>query len=186
MTTKDAYEYRTYFPLMIKSWRKVFRNPDMPFDFVQLPKMAVRDPRDSKVTRESQMWTAQNLKNTGMVVTLDVGEPGLHPKTKRPIGERLANMALAEVYPSATLRTGGKAKALTEFTITGEDRIFVPANARIVGDTVVVSSPDVNKPIAMRYAWKNAPFVNLFGKNGLPAGPFRTDTFDLPEKNPPK
>lgn len=75
---------------------------------------------------------------------------------------------------------------LKEFTICGEDQKFVTADAKIVGDTVVVSSPDVSKPIAVRYAWSLAPIVNLFGKNSLPAGPFRTDDFPLPEKNPPR
>ena len=211
MTTKDAFAYRTYFPLMIESWRKAFHHPDMPFYFVQLPKMGLRDRRDAKVTRESQMWTAQNLKNANMVVTLDVGEPGLHPKLKRPIGQRLANMALAEVYDQDTnyrfplyqraevneskmvihFRHVGEGliskdgEPLKEFTICSADQKFVPAMAEIMGDTVVVSSPGVGAPVAVRYAWQNAPFVNLFGQNGLPVGPFRTDAFDLPEKNSP-
>ncbi|MFT5468254.1 MAG: sialate O-acetylesterase [Verrucomicrobiales bacterium] len=75
-------------------------------------------------------------------------------------------------------------KPLREFTICGADQKFVPADARIVDDTVIVSSPNVSQPIAVRYAWKNDPMVNLFGKNGLPVGPFRTDTFELPEQNP--
>jgi sialate O-acetylesterase len=212
MTTKDAFEYRTYFPLMIESWRRAFRHPDMPFYFVQLPKMALRDPRDSKVTRESQLLTAQNLKNVNMVVTLDVGEPGLHPRTKRPIGERLANVALAEVYDGeveyrfplykrsdvkgATMvirfehvgegLMSNDGEALREFTICGADQHFLPASAEIAGDTVVVSCPEINSPVAVRYAWKNAPMANLFGKNGLPVSPFRTDAFELPEKNPPR
>lgn len=210
LTTKDAFEYRTYFPLMIKSWRKTFQNPDMPFYFVQLPKMGLRDTRDAKVTRESQMLVAKNLKNASMVVTLDKAEPGLHPKTKKYIGERLGNMALAEVYEKEVeylfpiyesheikgskiaiyfdhASEGLKAndgKELSEFTICGEDKKFVEAKAKIEGNSVIVSSPKVSNPIAVRYAWSLAPLVNLTGKNGLPASPFRTDDFELPEKNP--
>ncbi len=208
MTTKDAFEYRTYFPLMIESWRAAFHHPDMPFYFVQLPKMGERDIRDSKVTRESQMLTARTLKNANMVVTLDVGEPGLHPKTKRPIGERLAKMALAEVYGKEVdyqfplylnSEVNGSSlviefehvgeglmsndgQPLREFTICGADQKFVSAKAEIVGKTVVVSSPGVSSPVAVRYAWKGTPMVNLFGKNGLPVGPFRTDQFELESK----
>jgi sialate O-acetylesterase len=195
---------------MIEAWRDAFRQPEMPFFFVQLPKLGARDVRDGKVTRESQMWTANNIKNTGMVVTLDVGEAGLHPKLKRPIGQRLEKLARAKVYgqdaeyasplyKSAKIE-GSKivlqfdkvhnglisndGQPLREFTICGADHNFVVAEAKIVGNTVVVLSDDVAKPVAVRYTWKNDPMVNLFGKNGLPVGPFRTDTFQLPEKNP--
>ena len=77
-------------------------------------------------------------------------------------------------------------EALREFTICGADQHFLPASAEIAGDTVVVSCPEINSPVAVRYAWKNAPMANLFGKNGLPVSPFRTDAFELPEKNPPR
>jgi len=75
-------------------------------------------------------------------------------------------------------------KELREFTICGEDQKFVPAKAKIVGKTLVVFSPEVSKPLAVRYAWNLAPMVNLVGKNGLPVSPFRTDNIELPEKNP--
>ena len=210
LSTKDAYSYRTYFPLMIESWRQTFRNPDMPFYFVQLPKMALRDTRDAKVTRESQMHVAKTLKNANMVVTVDKAEPGLHPKTKKYIGDRLGNMALSDVYDQKVdylfpLYKNSKikdssiiidfdyvgeglmandGKELREFTICGEDKKFVPAKAKIVGTAIIVSSPEVSKPVAVRYAWKMAPLVNLVGKNGLPVSPFRTDNYKLPEKNP--
>ncbi len=208
MTTKDAVEYRVYFLLMINAWRDAFGQPEMPFFFVQLPKLGARDVRDAAPTRESQMWTANNVENTGMVVTLDVGEASLHPKLKRPIGQRLAKLAQAKVYgknaehASAVYKSAkvqgaliviqfehvGKGlmsndgKPLREFTICGADRKFVAADAKIVGNTVVVSRPNVSEPVAVRYAWKNDPMVNLFGRNGLPVGPFRTDDFELKPK----
>jgi len=74
-------------------------------------------------------------------------------------------------------------QSLREFTICGADHNFVAAEAKIVGDTVVVSNADVSEPAAVRYAWKNDPIVNLFGKNGLPVGPFRTDDFELKRKH---
>ena len=140
-----------------------------------------------------------------MVVTLDVGEAGLHPKLKRPIGQRLAKLAQAKVYRQdveyasphyRSAKIGGakiiiqfdhvgkglmssEDEPLREFTICGADHNFVAADAKIVGNTVVVSSAQVGEPVAVRYAWKNDPMVNLFGKNGLPVGPFRTDSFKL-------
>jgi sialate O-acetylesterase len=70
-------------------------------------------------------------------------------------------------------------QSLREFTICGADHNFVAAEAKVIGNTVVVSSADVSEPVAVRYAWKNDPMVNLFGRNGLPVGSFRTDSFDL-------
>jgi len=209
-TTAEALDYRNALPTMIMGWRDAFQNPDMPFLFVQLPRLA-EVGRDLPPTRESQMLTEKNVKNTGMVVTVDVGdEIGLHPKLKRPIGLRLSALAQAKVYGKAVEFTGPRFRAavvkgtevvvslddigqgvvstdgqpLKEFTICGEDNKFLPAQAKIVGDTIVVSSDAVAKPVAVRYAWRNAVFGNLSGKNGLPVGPFRTDAFELPEKNP--
>ena len=209
-TTAEALDYRNALPTMIMGWRDAFQNPDMPFLFVQLPRLA-EVGRDLPPTRESQMLTEKNVKNTGMVVTVDVGdEIGLHPKLKRPIGLRLSALAQAKVYGKAVEFTGPRFRAamvkgtevvvslddigqgvvstdgqpLKEFTICGVDNKFFPAQAKIVGDTIVVSSDAVAKPVAVRYAWRNAVFGNLSGKNGFPVGPFRTDAFELPEKNP--
>ena len=207
-TASSAGHHCGYFPLMIKGWRDVFREPELPFFFVQLPKMSERNPRDLPPTRESQMLTEKNVKNTGMAVTLDVGERGLHPKLKRPIGLRLAALARAKVYGEDIEYTGARFKKATvkgseivisfddvgkglmskggqplkEFSICGEDKEFVPAKAEIVGDTVVVSSDAVAEPVAVRYAWKNEAYVNLFSRNGLPVGPFRSDEFELSMK----
>jgi sialate O-acetylesterase len=211
LTTREAIEYRQFFPLMIGSWRDAFGDPNLPFLFVQLPRMSDRNLRDLPALRESQLHTVSNVPHTGMVVTTDVGkEVGLHPQLKKPIGLRLAKLARAQVYGekisfvgprfkefsvekaeltirfdnlSSSLKTSD-GKPPTEFTICGSDKKFHPAQAQIMEDTIVLSSKEVSQPVAVRYCWRNECFPNLFSKNGLPVEPFRTDTFDLPEKNP--
>ena len=137
-----------------------------------------------------------------MAVITDVGEEDdIHPKQKQPVGERLALAALALSYDkdvcysgptlaSATFEDGkaildfdhtcgglvAKDGSLTGFTIAGADRKFVNAEAEIVGeDTIVVRSPEVDQPVAVRFGWANFPVVNLWNEAGLPASPFRTD-----------
>jgi sialate O-acetylesterase len=211
LTTKEAIEYRKFFPLMIESWRDAFGDPNLPFLFVQLPRMSERNPRDAPALRESQLHTDRTIPHTGMVVSVDVGkEVGLHPQLKKPIGLRLAKLARGQVYgekipivgprfkefsiekavltirfnnlPSGLKTSDGKPP--TEFTLCGPDKKFHPALAKIVEDTIVLSSKEVTQPVAARYCWRNECFPNLFSQNGLPVEPFRTDTFDLPEKNP--
>ena len=198
-----AYQYRTLFPTMIRDWRKAWGS-EFPFYFVQLPNWhankAQPDESDWAELREAQMMTLREPQ-TGMAVTIDIGDAiELHPRNKLDVGRRLAAWALAGTYgqkdiPSgplfdrstiegdkvrihfkytAGLKTndGGPVKG---FAIAGEDRKFVWADARIDGDTVVVSSPKVLKPVAVRYAWADNPIANLYNRAGLPASPFRTD-----------
>ena len=137
-----------------------------------------------------------------MAVALDVGEANdIHPTNKQDVGHRLACTALATVYgmpgipaggplfaralPAGTAirvtftnTTGGlvaRGERLMGFALAGDDRRFVWADARIDGDTVVVSSPAVSAPVAVRYAWADNPVCNLSNRAGLPAAPFRTD-----------
>jgi sialate O-acetylesterase len=154
-------------------------------------------------TRESQAITAASVANTCLAVTIDTGDPdNIHAKEKLPVGERLAYCALAGyyhkhvVYAGPTLRSvdrlpgsirlhfahsdGGlvvKGQKLEEFSIAGEDRKWYWADARIEGNTVVVSSPSVPHPIEVRYAWQSNPAATLFNGAGLPAAPFRTDNW---------
>ena len=202
-----AYQYRTLFPAMIESWREVWNEGEFPFLFVQLaPFMKIEpEPMESAWAelREAQLLTMLNCPNTAMAVITDVGdENDIHPKQKQPVGERLgiAARALAygekieysgPIYDSMEIGDGKvilhfthvdgglecRGDKLTGFTICGEDRKFVNAEAEIVGDTVVVSSPAVPKPVAVRFGWANYPVVNLWNKAGLPASPFRTDDF---------
>ena len=152
--------------------------------------------------REAQALTARTLPACGLTVAIDVGDAGdIHPKDKQTVGHRLALAAEAIAYGRQvewsgpwyrTMEVEGSAirltfdhlggglmacdgESLTGFAIAGEDRAFVWARARIDGDAVVVSSPQVAKPVAVRYAWANNPACNLANKAGLPAVPFRTD-----------
>lgn len=151
--------------------------------------------------REAQALTARTVPHTGLAVTLDVGDAdNLHPTNKQPVGERLALLALRHTYghdvvcdgptfaraekiPHAlrlhfTHTDGGlvvKGDRLGEFSIAGTDRIWHWAEAKIGGDTVIVSSPDVPEPVAARYAWQSNPLATLFNGAALPAAPFRTD-----------
>jgi sialate O-acetylesterase len=152
--------------------------------------------------REAQLMTVQKVPHTGLAVTIDVGDPNdLHPHRKLEVGQRLAVWALGTTYkqpvePSGPLydsmqieggevhlhfehvgsglETRGDAE-LHGFAVAGVDHKFHWADARITGNTVIVSSRDVPQPVAVRYAWGDSPRCNLFNKEGLPASPFRTD-----------
>jgi sialate O-acetylesterase len=152
--------------------------------------------------REAQSMTGTNLANAGTSVTIDIGDAAdIHPKNKQEVGRRLALIALAKTYGKKkveysgpvyaskvvdgsqvrlrfTHATGGlmaKGDKLQGFAVAGEDRKFYWADATIEGDQVVLSSPQVARPVAVRYGWSNNPIVNLYNAAGLPASPFRTD-----------
>jgi sialate O-acetylesterase len=201
-----AYEYRELFPTMIKDWRTRWGQGDFPFYFVQLANFTDRNAQpvesDWAELREAQSMTLA-LPNTGQAVAIDIGEAAdIHPRNKREVGRRLALNALAKTYginvvysgpvfDSVTTQSGkmrvkfkhavglraGDDGALVGFSIAGEDRKFKWAQAKIDGDTVIVWSPEVVNPVAVRYGWSNNPAVNLVNGAGLPASPFRTDTW---------
>ena len=161
------------------------------------------DGDDWTETRESQAITAATVPNSCLAVTIDTGDPdNIHAKDKQPVGDRLALCALAKyygknvVYSGPTLESverlpgsirlhfahsdGGlivKGDKLEEFSIAGDDRKWFWADARIKGNTIVVSSPAVPNPTQIRYAWQSNPAATLFNGAGLPAAPFRTDTW---------
>ncbi len=192
-----AHEYRILFPALIRDWRKQFGH-DFPFLFVQIAPFKGQPPE----IRDAQLHAWRTVPRTMMVVTTDCGDANdIHPQKKEPVGARLAVAARAVAYGEKVAAAspvleklemdGARAKltfthvagglvvegdALTGFTVAGADKKFVPAQAVIAGvDTVVVSSPEVPQPVAVRYGWANVPVVNLFNKAGLPASPFRTD-----------
>ncbi|QDU27402.1 hypothetical protein ETAA8_24890 [Anatilimnocola aggregata] len=195
-------EYAQLFPTMIKSWRKDFNQGDFPFLFVQLAPIggAQKQPAEGGwgPIREAQN-AALALPNTAVAVIVD-SDVDLHPKKKEIPGARLAQAARAIAYgekvtPSGPLYDSVKFEAgkaivsfkhvdkgletrgekLTGFAIAGDDGKFVWADAKVEGDKVVVSSPDVPKPVAVRYGWASNPACNLFSASGMPASPFRTD-----------
>lgn len=203
----EALTYQTLFPTMIRNWRADWKQGDFPFLFVQLaPFMQiVKQPTESNWAelREAQRLTAHREPNTAMAVITDVGdERDIHPKRKGPVGARLALAARALAYGESITYSGpefsemttegdkavinfhnvgsglvAKDGPLTGFTLAGPDHRFVNATAEIRGDQVVVSSPSVKQPAAVRFGWANYPVVNLWNKEGLPATPFRTDNW---------
>lgn len=202
---RNPYLYRTLLPTMISDWRRNWGQGDFPFLFVQLApfdKLPL-DTSGEKwaVLRESQLLTADTVPRTAMAVITDCGDAqDVHPKMKEPVGARLALAARAIAYGEKIAYRGPRFKSLSfrgdramvefecegsrlfakdgdlrGFTVASEDCKFYPARASIVGKKVVVSSPEVAKPAAVRFGWSNCPDVNLFDSTGLPASPFRTD-----------
>ncbi len=197
-----ASEYHALFSAMITGWRKDFAQGDFPFYWVQLANY--QSPVDTTwaFLREAQTQTLA-LPSTGQAVILDLGNVrDVHPRDKRDVGRRLARLALAHDYGLKIVSSGplfakaerdgtGFRVSFTEinggliapqntlggFELAGADKVFKPADAKIENDTVLVTSADVAEPVAVRYAWRNAPLAGLFSKEGLPAAPFRTDTW---------
>ena len=198
-----AYQYRELFPTMIHHWRKWWKQGSFPFYYVQIAPYQYngRPECSAAELREAQMM-ALKVPNTGMVVTMDIGNPkNIHPWNKKVVGDRLALWAMAKTYGQKDIVYSGplyrkmkiegdrirlhfddvgsglvaKDGPLTHFEIAGKDRRFVSAKAMIDGDTILVSAPNVAHPVAVRYGWSNAAEPNLFNKEGLPASSFRTD-----------
>jgi sialate O-acetylesterase len=197
-----AAEYKVLFPLMISQWRRDFHQPDLPFLFVQLPGYEQKnDPTGESWPRlrEAQI-AALKLPGVGMAVTTDIGDPiDLHPPNKRDVGKRLSLIALKQVHHrdvedsgpifQKAVRSGDalhirftNAEGLAlrgdsnqAFTIAGADRKFLPAQARIENDRVILTATGVPKPVAARLNWVNNPKAWLVNKSGLPAAPFRSD-----------
>jgi sialate O-acetylesterase len=203
--SERGYEYRKVLPATIADWRNAFGQGNFPFYIVSLPAYKQRNatPTDDSwaETRESQAITAATVPNTCLAITIDTGDAdNIHPKEKVPVGDRVARCALANNYgkkilfqgptlTSVVRRSGSillhfshadggliaKGGKLAEFSIAGEDRKWVWADARIEGDTIVVSASFVPNPKEVRYAWQSNPAATLLNGEGLPAAPFRTD-----------
>ena len=211
-----AFQYASLFPTMIKNWREDWGQGDFPFLFVQLApyRKIVTEPGDSDWAelREAQLKTARTLPKAGMAVITDVGnENDIHPKQKEPVGARLALAARSIAYGEPIVGAGpeyvgmdvlrdrvvlqfknvgqglvARDGPLKGFAVAGEDKTFVNAEAKIEGDTVVVHSDEVSRPVAVRFGWANYPVVNLWNKEGLPASPFRTDSYPMITEPKPK
>lgn len=190
-------QYQQLFPALISDWRRAWGVGDFPFLFVQIAPYSSMTPE----IREAQLVTLKKSKNTAMAVTIDCGDANdIHPAHKQPVGARLALAARALAYgeqiefsgpmfesmkvegTNAVLRfshLGGglaaKEGALKGFSTAGADKVFHPAQAQIVSDTIIVNSAQVPAPVAVRYGWANVPEGNLINRAGLPASPFRTD-----------
>ncbi len=203
-TNPDTYEET--FSAMIHSWRELWKE-DFPFYFVQIAPYNYGKGDKGALVREQQLETYRNVSKTGMVVVTDItGDTNnIHPKDKINVGKRLAAWALAKTYGIENIEFSGplyrsmevkgnkaiihfdfaekglmkKGNELTDFMIAGEDHQFVPATAVIHDSTVIVSSPEVPHPTAVRMGFTNTAIPNLFNKAGLPASPFRTDDWEV-------
>lgn len=191
-------DYQTLFTGMINDWRARW-NADFPFYFVQIAPYEYVPEASSQSLRDAQRKTL-TLKNTGMAITLDIGEEkDIHPANKQDVGLRLARLALhhdygrneevptGPLYESQSIHsnfidihfkyvgTGLVAKNdLTGFEIAAADGSFVPAKATILGDKILVTSNKIKNPQRVRYGWKNYFEASLFNKEGLPASSFET------------
>ncbi len=197
--------YRNSFETMVKDWRDEWGEGDFPFYFVQLAPYNYSQNLVGAALRDAQRKSL-DIPNTGMVVTLDIGNPdNIHPKDKKDVGKRLSLWALAKTYGKENIVYSGpiyksmkiednkirisfdhigsglycKGDKLTCFTIAGSDKIFHPAKAVIDNNTILVSSDEVKNPITVRFAFGNNDEPNLFNKEGLPASTFRTDDWEI-------
>ena len=197
--------YEKLLTSLIRCWRRTFQDLELPFLYVQLPIHQYKQDPDFKnwcLIREAQMNVYRTIKNTGIAVALDCGVyDDIHPKDKKPVGERLALQALYQVYEKETAQdvfgpiykecvyeenrailsfeyaTDGFLfeEGAQKFEIAGIDGIYYKASAQIEGQQIVVWNEDVKYPRYVRYFWTNYAKVGVFGKNHLPLAPFRTD-----------
>lgn len=197
----DGMKYRDKMEALIAGWRDKW-GKDLPFYFVQIAPFAGYGPDKLPDLWEGQVASLK-IPHTGMAVTTDIVHniKDIHPNNKRDVGLRLALWALAKDYGQKNLvhsgpiykgmkvegakvrlqfaHLGGGLKArdgmpLSDFEIAGDDGKFVPANADIDGETIVVHAKDVSAPTQVRFGWRNTANPNLVNKEGLPASPFRT------------
>jgi sialate O-acetylesterase len=204
-----AVEYASLFPAMITDWRKLFNKPNLPFHFVQLANYGTEDslgnPSNWAELRAAQA-SALTLPFTSLATAIDVGDAlDIHPKDKESVGKRLAENALSQDYGfdmdvkspqwmKTTFTSNGalmvhfsmpfkdipKEDKLHSFLIAGSDGKFVKADAYLSKNKIKLSSPEVSKPKYIRFAWANNPGKwQLYGVNGKPLLPFRTDQFTL-------
>jgi sialate O-acetylesterase len=206
-----ARNYIKIFPALINSWRKEWGQENLPFYFVQLPNFREEqkepvEESDWAIVREAQLMTLQSVPNTGMAITIDLGEKDdIHPSNKQDVGKRLALWPLKKYYGKDLVFSGPVFKSMEKigedirihfqytgsglisegdkplkgFAIAGKDKEFFWADAKIIDcNTVSVTCNKVTDPIAVRYGWADNPICNLYNEEGLPASPFRTDDWD--------
>lgn len=201
--------YHRQLSQLVTSWRALWQD-EVPFAWVQLPNYTAPGEGWPRI-REAMLKTL-DLPKTGMAITIDLGDAkDIHPKNKQDVGKRLSLWALGTVYgmgvpaisgplPAGSTANGNaitvsfnhaqgglksiRGGTLTGFQIAGADRRWMPAEAKILGETVIVSSPEVALPTAVRYAWNDWPEYSLANGAGLPASPFRTDDWPVSPAKP--
>jgi len=204
--------YKNLINKMIDSWRKTWQK-DFPFYYVQIaPYAGYLNQNVGALLREAQT-NCLSIPKTGMVVISDLVDDlsNVHPVNKIDVASRLANIALTETYGIRGLSykfpiysemkkeknkirilfenvDNGlmtKNKSITEIYISGDDRQFQPAMARIEGNTLIVWNKSIKVPVAVRFGFSNTAIPNLFSKEGLPVNLFRTDNWEV-DTNPVK
>ncbi|MEL6672379.1 MAG: sialate O-acetylesterase [Bacteroidota bacterium] len=202
--TKDPEAYADFFPALIKNWRTAWKQP-MPFYFVQLAPFRYAGARVGVGVRESQRQSL-SVPQTGMVVSMDVGNvEDIHPRRKKPIGLRLADLALHRQYGkedrplSGPLYQGFKVEGnrlrlsfahaeaglkivkggTARFEVAGANRAFFPAKVSIDKNELILSHPQVPVPVAARYGFEDTATAVLFNQQDLPASSFRTDDWPI-------
>ncbi|HPF86419.1 MAG TPA: sialate O-acetylesterase [Candidatus Limiplasma sp.] len=195
--TKHPPYYRSLMMSLISFWRDLFRDPLLPFLFVQLPMYIGKGEEDNKSwppVRQAQAQVYRDMRGTGLAVLIDGGEfDNVHPKDKKTVGDRLYLQALRVVYGREVQADGPYALAarrdgsrmivtLTQpvtcdgeaplFELAGADGSFMPARAQIDGAALILTADGIDRPAAARYAWVNYGIVKVFGSGGLPLAPF--------------
>ncbi|MFD2256658.1 sialate O-acetylesterase [Luteolibacter algae] len=200
-SSSTGFHYRRVFSTLIEEWRKEFRNPQLPFLFVQLATLDFKDGPEWPELRDSQLWVEENVANTGMVVAADGGErKDIHPHSKKLVGSRLSLLARNMVYGEEDLvargpylkrhRVVGSAIELdfkntgsglvlkkspeNPFEIAGADGEFFPAQAQLIDDKIRVSAESVSEPKFVRYGWHKWFIPTIYNTEDLPASPFQT------------
>jgi len=201
---ENAEAYDRMLKAMSDGWRDAW-GYDFPFYYVQIAPWKYGAKQGAQI-RDAQRRALSQIDNSGMVVISDIGNiENIHPANKQDVGKRLAAWALNKTYGVSDAMVSGPiykgikregkkiriffdyaqglrtmdGKAVDWFEIAGKDKHFHTATAEIDGDTIVVSSPDVKKPIAVRFAFENIAQPNLTNESGLPASCFRTDDWDI-------
>jgi sialate O-acetylesterase len=202
---RTYYAYEKLFTGMIDAWRQQW-NKNFPFYFVQIAPFTYGFKNVGALLRETQTRSASH-PNTGMVVITDLipDTTNIHPILKKEVAKRLSDMALNKTYgfkeisfespvysnhvvekdkikiqfknaANGLIATG---EQITSFEIAAEDQKFLPAQAKIEGNTIIVYNKNIKSPVAVRFAFHNTAIPNLFNKEGLPVNLFRTDNWEM-------
>ena len=207
--TGNPFDYKELFTQVINDWRETFKEPELPFYYVQLANFMegnLEPVKSEWAYLRDQQRQVLDVRNTGMAVIIDVGQANdLHPQDKETVGKRLALIAKSKTYGDKLVYRGPlyekmeiinskvhlyfkhigsglikNGESLNQFTICGEDHVFVKAKAKIEDNKVIVYHETISDPIAVRYAWGDNPIgANLYNKEGLPASPFSTHDFGI-------
>lgn len=199
----EGFVYTDKKKALLASWRAVFQQPDLPFYFVQIAPYQY-GTEDVEILAQFWQAQRKCLEipNTGMAVITDIGEvPDIHPAKKKEVARRLSLLAMSKTYGKSDIDPNGPlyashkveggtirvkfdhassglasrdGKPLTHFEVAGRDGIFQPADAKIEGDSVILSSAKVPQPRRARFAWSKLAIANLMDKDGLPATAFNT------------